>query len=105
LFLGRKRKVGAETFGVPFEAMNARILDNGSWARGACFDCPSKLSENRAAAVKHWLAGNAGVQASRIRTIGLVETKPLAPNASPDGSDNAPGRQKNRRVELTPQTR
>jgi outer membrane protein OmpA-like peptidoglycan-associated protein len=64
-----------------------------------------KLSENRASAVKQWLVANAGVQPSRIKTTGLGETKPVAPNANPDGSDNPQGRQKNRPVELTLQTR
>ncbi|HTX38727.1 MAG TPA: OmpA family protein [Bryobacteraceae bacterium] len=63
-----------------------------------------KLSEDRAGTVKQWLVANAGIEASRIRTAGLGETKPVAPNTNPDGSDNPQGRQKNRRVELTLQT-
>lgn len=64
-----------------------------------------KLSENRAGAVKQWLVANAQIQASRIRTAGWGETKPVAPNTKRDGSDNPEGRQKNRRVELTLQTK
>jgi outer membrane protein OmpA-like peptidoglycan-associated protein len=60
-----------------------------------------KLSDNRAAAVKSWLVENAGVSASRITTRGWGETKPIASNTKPDGSDNPAGRQKNRRVEIT----
>jgi outer membrane protein OmpA-like peptidoglycan-associated protein len=60
-----------------------------------------KLSENRAASVKKWLVENAGVSGSRITTRGWGETKPVAPNTNPDGSDNPAGRQKNRRVEIT----
>jgi outer membrane protein OmpA-like peptidoglycan-associated protein len=60
-----------------------------------------KLSENRAEAVKKWLVANAGIKASLIRTAGLGDSKPIAPNTRPDGSDNPQGRQKNRRVELT----
>ena len=48
-----------------------------------------KLSDNRAGAVKQWLVSNAGVQASRIETAGWGEQ----------------GRQKNRRVGLTLQTK
>lgn len=59
------------------------------------------LSDNRAAAVKQWLVGNGGVKASRVTTKGWGETKPVAPNKKPDGSDDPEGRQKNRRVELT----
>ena len=63
------------------------------------------LSENRAAAVKKWLVENAGIKASRITTRGWGETKPVAPNRSPDGTDDPAGRQKNRRVELTLRTK
>jgi outer membrane protein OmpA-like peptidoglycan-associated protein len=59
-----------------------------------------KLSENRAGAVKKWLAQNASIAANRITTHGWGETKPIAPNKNPDGSDNPQGRQKNRRVEI-----
>ncbi len=58
------------------------------------------LSENRAASVKNWLVKNSGIQPARITTRGWGETKPLAPNKKPDGSDNPEGRQKNRRVEI-----
>jgi outer membrane protein OmpA-like peptidoglycan-associated protein len=59
-----------------------------------------KLSENRADAVKTWLVQNASVAGSRISTRGWGETKPIAPNKKPDGSDDPEGRQKNRRVEI-----
>lgn len=62
------------------------------------------LSENRATSVKTWLAQNAGVAPARIATSGLGETKPVAPNTLPDGTDNPEGRQKNRRVEITLRT-
>jgi outer membrane protein OmpA-like peptidoglycan-associated protein len=63
-----------------------------------------KLSDNRAASVKKWLVQDAGVVASRITTRGWGETRPIAPNTNPDGSDNPVGRQKNRRVEITIRT-
>jgi outer membrane protein OmpA-like peptidoglycan-associated protein len=59
-----------------------------------------KLSENRADAVKNWLVANASIAGSRITTQGWGETKPVAPNEKPDGSDDPEGRQKNRRVEI-----
>ncbi len=59
-----------------------------------------KLSENRADAVKNWLVQNASISGSRITTQGWGETKPVAPNKKPDGSDDPEGRQKNRRVEI-----
>ena len=52
-----------------------------------------KLSENRAAAVKAYLAKK-GVDASRLVSAGYGETQPVADNKT------AAGRQKNRRVEL-----
>jgi outer membrane protein OmpA-like peptidoglycan-associated protein len=63
-----------------------------------------KLSDDRASSVKNWLVQNAGVQGNRVTTKGWGETKPLAPNKNPDGTDNPAGRQKNRRVELTLRT-
>ena len=59
------------------------------------------LSDNRAGAVKKWLVENGGIKGARIMTKGWGETKPVAPNKRPDGSDDPDGRQKNRRVELT----
>lgn len=58
-----------------------------------------RLSEQRAEAVRTYLLGK-GVAGDRIRTIGLGELRPVAPNAAPDGSDDEAGRQKNRRVEV-----
>ena len=63
-----------------------------------------KLSDNRALSVKNWLVQNAGVDSARINTRGWGETKPVAPNTNPDGSDNPQGRQKNRRVSITLRT-
>jgi outer membrane protein OmpA-like peptidoglycan-associated protein len=51
------------------------------------------LSEQRAAAVKAYLVSR-GIDAGRIETAGLGDTKPAAPNTTPEG------RQQNRRVEL-----
>jgi outer membrane protein OmpA-like peptidoglycan-associated protein len=64
-----------------------------------------KLSENRALSVKNWLVQNAGIDPARITTQGWGETKPVAPNTNPNGSDNPQGRQKNRRVGITLRTK
>ena len=61
-----------------------------------------RLSERRAESVRRWLA-NAGVVA-RMSARGWGKTKPVAPNAKPDGTDDPGGRQKNRRVEITVKT-
>ena len=60
-----------------------------------------ELSKRRAEAVKDWLVTKKGIAEAIITTRGLGETKPVAPNANPDGSDNPKGRQQNRRVEIT----
>lgn len=62
-----------------------------------------KLSERRAKAVYDYLTGH-GVAASRlVGPIGYGESRPIAPNTNPDGSDNPEGRAKNRRTELNVQ--
>jgi outer membrane protein OmpA-like peptidoglycan-associated protein len=63
------------------------------------------LSERRAHSVKAWLVEHGGVPAARITARGWGKTRPVAPNARPDGSDDPEGRKKNRRVEITVRTR
>ena len=58
------------------------------------------LSERRAKAVRAWLVEQHYLDDSAVRIEGLGKTRPAAPNTRPDGSDNPPGRQKNRRVEV-----
>ena len=57
-----------------------------------------KLSEDRANAVSTQLKKD-GVTAT-LDATGYGETKPVAPNENPDGSDNPAGRALNRRVEI-----
>jgi len=59
-----------------------------------------KLSEKRAESVKNWFAKKARINPEIMETIGYGESKPVAPNTNPDGSDNPEGREKNRRVEI-----
>jgi len=58
-----------------------------------------RISLERADAVRDYLASQ-GVAKERMTTIGLGETRPIAPNANLDGSDNPEGRRKNRRVDI-----
>ncbi|GEM_PF-1411858 len=58
------------------------------------------LSGRRAASVKQWLVAQATIASSRLSTNGVGESSPTAPNVNSDGSDNADGRQQNRRVEI-----
>lgn len=62
-------------------------------------DYNRRLSEARANAVRDYFTA-AGIAASRLRTIGLGELRPVAPNINADGSDDEAGRQRNRRVEV-----
>jgi peptidoglycan-associated lipoprotein len=41
-----------------------------------------------------------GIAPDRLVAKGYGESKPIARNTNPDGSDNAAGRQKNRRTEF-----
>ena len=59
-----------------------------------------KLSRNRAKSVVAWLKKRK-VSSKRVIAKGYGETKHIAPNENPDGSDNPDGRQMNRRIELT----
>jgi outer membrane protein OmpA-like peptidoglycan-associated protein len=58
-----------------------------------------KLSERRANSVATWLAGHGA--SNQMNTQGFGDTKPVAANTKPNGSDDPEGRQKNRRVEIT----
>ncbi|WP_428969457.1 OmpA family protein [Sphingomonas sp. Xoc002] len=57
------------------------------------------MSRKRAEAVRDYLARK-GLDRNRMRVIALGETRPVAPNAKPDGSDDSDGRARNRRVEI-----
>ncbi len=57
------------------------------------------LSQRRAASVRQYLSSH-GVDLARLSSQGYGETRPVAPNTKPNGSDNPAGRAQNRRVEL-----
>jgi outer membrane protein OmpA-like peptidoglycan-associated protein len=59
-----------------------------------------KLSEQRAKAVKDWLATQGGLTSMAFATKGLGAKQPVAPNIKSDGTDDPDGREKNRRVEI-----
>jgi outer membrane protein OmpA-like peptidoglycan-associated protein len=58
-----------------------------------------KLSEKRAKIAKEYLISK-GIDSNRIIGKGYGESKPIAPNTNPDGTDNPEGRAKNRRTEI-----
>jgi outer membrane protein OmpA-like peptidoglycan-associated protein len=58
------------------------------------------LSRRRAQAVVTWLREREGLRAAAFQVNGFAATRPVAPNALPNGADNPAGRQLNRRVEI-----
>lgn len=94
------QKVAAVINGYP----NLPVRIEGHTDSKGADDYNMKLSESRAASVKGWLARNGAVDSGRITADGRGETKPVAPNTKPNGSDDPEGRQKNRRVEITLKT-
>lgn len=58
------------------------------------------LSRRRAAAVRTVLSRSLGGSAPRFVTVGKGESRPVAANTKPDGSDSPRGRARNRRVEV-----
>lgn len=61
------------------------------------------LSQSRARTVYRYLTSH-GIHSSRMSgPHGYGETRPIAPNTNPDGTDNPEGRARNRRTELNVQ--
>lgn len=56
------------------------------------------LSERRALAVRAYLAGQ--LPGAALEARGFGESRPVAPNELPGGTDNPAGRQQNRRVAI-----
>ena len=81
--------------------LNAQVTIEGHTDSEGADAYNQTLSEKRAAAVKAWLTAKAKADPAKITTRGLGETKPVAHNTKPDGSDDPDGRAKNRRVEIT----
>ena len=59
-----------------------------------------RLSEARAKSVQDWFIAREGLANVRFVVQGFGARRPVAPNTTPDGSDDPTGRQKNRRVEI-----
>ncbi|MDU0369624.1 OmpA family protein [Hymenobacter endophyticus] len=58
------------------------------------------LSQRRAQAIADWLTQHKAGTVGQFQVQGLGETNPVAPNTTPNGTDNPEGRQQNRRVEI-----
>lgn len=75
-----------------------RVEGHTDWIGSDAYN--SRLSARRAESVRNWLVGTAGVPRPAVSTAGYGESRPVAPNSTPDGHDDPEGRQRNRRVEL-----
>lgn len=71
-----------------------RLMIEGHTDDQGGFDHNMTLSTERAEAVRAYLVENFGIEAARLKTMGLGPTQPV------DSNDTDEGRQKNRRVEL-----
>lgn len=71
-----------------------KLLIEGHTDNTGSYETNMKLSKERAGAVKAYLVGQLGIEASRLKTNGLGSTRPTASN------DTKEGRAENRRVEL-----
>ncbi len=58
-----------------------------------------RLSQKRAETIVQYLVSR-GIPKKRLTAKGYGESRPIAPNTTPDGSDNFEGQQMNRRVEF-----
>lgn len=90
--LDRAAEVLLQHRGIPIE-IAGHTDDWGSYSYNI------NLSNARAASVRDYLISK-GVSATRLSSQGYGEADPIQPNSNPDGSDNAEGRARNRRVEL-----
>ncbi len=81
------------------EAPGAVLVEGHTDALGS-EDYNRTLGAERAASVATHLIERHGLDSDLFRTESFGETRPIAPNAHEDGSDDPVGRQQNRRVEV-----
>jgi outer membrane protein OmpA-like peptidoglycan-associated protein len=81
------------------EAAQKRVMVEGHTDGKGTDGYNQALSGRRAAAVRTALIAR-GASESQLLIHGYGKSRPIAPNAQPDGSDDPAGRQKNRRVEV-----
>ena len=74
--------------------LELKLMVEGHTDEEGDFDWNMELSADRAVSVKAYLVENFGIEADRMRTMGLGPTQPV------DSNDTEEGRQQNRRVEL-----
>jgi len=80
------------------ENTDAKVQINGHTDHIGPEDYNDGLSLRRAKSVANYLISK-GIDTDRLIINGYGESKPIAPNSQPNGSDNPEGRKKNRRTE------
>ena len=75
-----------------------RVEGHTDWIGSDAYNL--RLSSRRADLVRDWLVRQGGVPRPAVSTVGYGESRPVAPNGTPEGRDDPEGRQRNRRVEL-----
>jgi outer membrane protein OmpA-like peptidoglycan-associated protein len=75
-----------------------RVEGHTDWIGSDAYNL--RLSARRADSVRTWLVQAGGVPRPAVSTAGFGESRPVAPNSTPDGRGDPDGRQRNRRVEL-----
>ena len=82
------------------KTMNSDVIIRGYTDSKGADEYNNRLSLRRAEAVRDKLV-EFGLEPGRIlKTEGMGEKNPVAPNVNSDGSDNPAGRALNRRIEL-----
>ena len=76
------------------------VIEMGSHTDSVASDAYNyELSQRRADATVAYLIKK-GIAPERLKAKGYGESKPIARNTNPDGTDNPEGRQRNRRTEF-----
>jgi photosystem I P700 chlorophyll a apoprotein A2 len=96
---GPSREKLALVAGLAKRSPGAKVEISGFTDAVGSDDFNQRLSEARAGVVREALA-ILGVGRDRMSARGFGESRPVAPNTKPDGSDNPTGRAQNRRVEI-----
>ena len=99
--LSDEAKAAIDSLLIPFLTKNStkRILISSHTDHVGSHHFNMQLSKDRVAKVAKYLISK-NISASRLITKGYGETRPIAPNENPDGSDDPIGRGLNRRTEF-----
>ena len=79
---------------------NATVVIRGYTASIGSEQANLALSRQRAESVRDWMV-KGGIPARQLSVLGMGAKDPVAANTKPDGSDNPPGREQNRRVTVS----